>query len=634
MGKAFWELQAISDAELLRGLAELQQKGRRVTAELVAHLAEVERRRLHLYAACGSLFEYCVARLGLSEDEACRRIEAAQLGRRFPELFALLASGDLSLSVVALLKPYLSADNHRELFRVVAGQSVRQARERLAARFPQPDVRSSVRKLPAGGIARGTEAPAGVGAAADTAGGAGGEADAARGARAIANVEGEVRTVDARIDAQARCGGSGYGYASSEPCSYTRQGADRPAVDGALSRATYGGGVAEAEARVVAGLDAAPEPERRSGADRGAGPRAVARTADEATLRSGGAGVEEGGPACLCRNDADICNGAFCRGCSYDNRGGSSWSHARGGVAACAVRACRQRDPSRRQRPRRSALHLGRREWRALRVARLARVRSPGAAGQRRRLGGGKCSIIVQGAQPAVGRVALRSNACRAGHRRAEAEVGRAARGSRRGIVRRAQHASPPPTAGALAHRSPPPAGCSLHLRLSDKTFGSSLSTWPPMRDTAGPRLEVRSAMSRSGDRDTAPREAALGCVGQRWARKAFGARDADVGERASAPGSGHWRASVGVGRWTARAEAPHGRSTWRRMELAQVGCGEAAPASFRGCTVAGLPVTAGAASVPAPCRAQVSLADVGPEPVAAGLVQCLHRRHAEQVSA
>ncbi|HKO94647.1 MAG TPA: HNH endonuclease signature motif containing protein [Polyangiaceae bacterium] len=149
MAQPFWQLQELSDEQLLRQLAQLQEKGRHLTAELVAHLAEVEHRRLHLHAACGSLFEYCVSRLGLSEDEACRRIEAARLARRFPELFALLANGEVSLSVAALLKPHLREDNCHELLQAVAGQSVRRARELLAAHFPQPDVRSSVRKLPA-----------------------------------------------------------------------------------------------------------------------------------------------------------------------------------------------------------------------------------------------------------------------------------------------------------------------------------------------------------------------------------------------------------------------------------------------------------------------------------------------------
>ena len=108
---AFWKLDTLSDRQLLDGLGAVLGSGRRLTAELVAHLGEVEDRRLHLEAACSSMFSYCVNRLGLSEDEACRRIEVARLARRHPAMFPLLASGQLSLSVAALLKPHLSAEN-------------------------------------------------------------------------------------------------------------------------------------------------------------------------------------------------------------------------------------------------------------------------------------------------------------------------------------------------------------------------------------------------------------------------------------------------------------------------------------------------------------------------------------------
>jgi hypothetical protein len=94
------------------------------------------------------MFEYCVTRLGLSEDEACRRIDIARLARRFPSLYPLLADGSVSLSVAALLKPHLTADNHRELLQASRGLSVAGVREQLAVRFPRGDVPSSVRKLP------------------------------------------------------------------------------------------------------------------------------------------------------------------------------------------------------------------------------------------------------------------------------------------------------------------------------------------------------------------------------------------------------------------------------------------------------------------------------------------------------
>ncbi len=147
-GEQFWVLAHLTDSQLLEQLRIVLSRKRRTLAELVAHLAEVEERRLHLFAAHGSLFSYCVHGLGMSEDEACRRIELARLARKYPMLFSELASGRISLSVALLLKPVLSAENHRELLTAARGTSLRTARELLSARFPSPDVPDSVRKLP------------------------------------------------------------------------------------------------------------------------------------------------------------------------------------------------------------------------------------------------------------------------------------------------------------------------------------------------------------------------------------------------------------------------------------------------------------------------------------------------------
>jgi len=145
----FWRLEHLSDRQLLERLQGVLRTQRCALAEVVAHLGEVEERRLHLAAAHGSLFSYCVQRLGMSEDEACRRIDLARLARKFPLLFGELANGRISLSVALLLKPVLTSANHAELIAAAAGASLRTARELLAARFPSPDVPSRIRKLPA-----------------------------------------------------------------------------------------------------------------------------------------------------------------------------------------------------------------------------------------------------------------------------------------------------------------------------------------------------------------------------------------------------------------------------------------------------------------------------------------------------
>ena len=143
-----WVLDQLSNQQLLDSLGTVLRTQRRTLAELAAHLGEVEERRLHLEAGHGSMFDYCVSRLGMSEDEACRRIELARLSRRLPALFPLLAAGDISLSVALVLKPVLTAENHLELLAAARGLSIRRARELVAERFPSPDVASTIRKLP------------------------------------------------------------------------------------------------------------------------------------------------------------------------------------------------------------------------------------------------------------------------------------------------------------------------------------------------------------------------------------------------------------------------------------------------------------------------------------------------------
>jgi hypothetical protein len=91
----FWDLSGVSDPHLLRDLSGFIANGARVEARVVAHLAEVEERRLHLKAASPSLFDYCLRRLGLSESAAFHRITAARLARKFPVIFGFLAAGSI-----------------------------------------------------------------------------------------------------------------------------------------------------------------------------------------------------------------------------------------------------------------------------------------------------------------------------------------------------------------------------------------------------------------------------------------------------------------------------------------------------------------------------------------------------------
>ncbi len=130
-----YRLTHLDDATLLHDLSTLAARDRATTAELLAHIAEVDDRRLYVAAACSSMFTYCVRELRLSEDATYKRIQAARAARRFPRLFEDLAAGRLHLTAVCLLAPHLSADNVDELVAAASGRRKTELEAWLAARF-------------------------------------------------------------------------------------------------------------------------------------------------------------------------------------------------------------------------------------------------------------------------------------------------------------------------------------------------------------------------------------------------------------------------------------------------------------------------------------------------------------------
>jgi len=140
--------EALSDFELLERVKQLAANERQVTAHLVAHLAELDARRLYLGHGYSSLFTYCTQALHLSEHAAYGRIEAARLVRRFPKVLGLLESGSLSLTTASLLSPVLTKENHEEGLARARHKTKREVEVLVASLRPEPDVPAIVRKLP------------------------------------------------------------------------------------------------------------------------------------------------------------------------------------------------------------------------------------------------------------------------------------------------------------------------------------------------------------------------------------------------------------------------------------------------------------------------------------------------------
>ncbi len=138
----------LADHELLARVKQLAARERDATAALIAHLAELDARRLYLAEGCASLFTYCTQFLHLSEHAAYGRIEAARATRRFPVIFERLGEGSVTLTTVGLLASHLTPENHRELLDMARHTSKRQVEALVARLCPQPPVPSSVRRLP------------------------------------------------------------------------------------------------------------------------------------------------------------------------------------------------------------------------------------------------------------------------------------------------------------------------------------------------------------------------------------------------------------------------------------------------------------------------------------------------------
>ena len=132
--------ETMSDREVVERLRELLREERRLTAAVLVHLGEVEARRLYLPAACSSMHVYCVRVLGMSEDQAFKRIRAARAMRTFPVVGAAVEEGRLHLTGVVRLVPHLTDENVEALVAEASGKSKAEIEILLARRAPRPDL--------------------------------------------------------------------------------------------------------------------------------------------------------------------------------------------------------------------------------------------------------------------------------------------------------------------------------------------------------------------------------------------------------------------------------------------------------------------------------------------------------------
>ena len=159
-------LNPLPDADLVIRVKALVWQGNGLLAEMLAHLGEVDARRLYAEDACSSMFVWCTTVLRMSEAKAFKRIKVARLARAYPEILEHVAEGRLHLSGLVVLAPHLTPDNRRGLFEAATGKSRRQIEKLVADLAPKPDAPTQIRRVP---LRRG--APAGRSPQKEAAGG-------------------------------------------------------------------------------------------------------------------------------------------------------------------------------------------------------------------------------------------------------------------------------------------------------------------------------------------------------------------------------------------------------------------------------------------------------------------------------
>ena len=116
-------LSHLNDLALEVGYDRLDARNCQDQAMLLAHLAEIDSRKLYLPAGYPSMAAYCLYRKHMAEDTAYKRIAAARAALEFPVVFEYLADGRVHQSGVILLAPHLTVGNVVDLLKAATHQT-------------------------------------------------------------------------------------------------------------------------------------------------------------------------------------------------------------------------------------------------------------------------------------------------------------------------------------------------------------------------------------------------------------------------------------------------------------------------------------------------------------------------------
>ncbi|MBI4125378.1 MAG: HNH endonuclease [Deltaproteobacteria bacterium] len=143
-----YDCSKLTNQELVIKLKILASDERKAQAAFLAHLTEVDSRRVYAELGYSSLFKYCLEELHLSEGSTCKRIQVARTAKEFPVIYSLIEEGKIHLEGVSLLSPLLNGENHEVLLKKACHKTKREVEQLVAGLAPQEDAPDFIRKLP------------------------------------------------------------------------------------------------------------------------------------------------------------------------------------------------------------------------------------------------------------------------------------------------------------------------------------------------------------------------------------------------------------------------------------------------------------------------------------------------------
>ena len=142
------ELKRISNQDLLGRLHKLVRTERKLTHVILCHINEVESRRLYAELGFDSMFRYLTSHCGYGEDSAYRRLQAARLLKKNPEIAEKIEQGALNLTQLTQVQKCLrqeqqaagmvSSDQTLQILEQIENKSSYETKKVLALEFNQP----------------------------------------------------------------------------------------------------------------------------------------------------------------------------------------------------------------------------------------------------------------------------------------------------------------------------------------------------------------------------------------------------------------------------------------------------------------------------------------------------------------